>query len=186
MPKKPTAAPAFRDVVAALVEPTQSRHSSAYLWLRQNRRQVERHIADHGINWQDFAAALSTAGVVNRKSEPFSGAAVKQTWFRLGQDILKQGPARKSRSPVPAARSREIAHGVLPVARDVSAADEPPVVDEPPTGRFQFGGPATLRGHTPPPLPNRPPEPAPVPAVQDVDEVVARLLGKPRNKSQPE
>jgi len=182
MPKKPTAAPAFRDVVAALVEPTRSRHSSAYLWLRQNRRHVERHIADYGINWQDFAAALATAGIFNRKGEPFSGAAVKQTWFRLGQDMLKQRLVRQGRPPVPAARGREIVRGILPVAHDLPATDEPPVAEEPPTRKSQFGGPATLRGHTTPPPPSKQPEPLPAAVVQDVDEVVARLLGKPRNK----
>lgn len=173
MPKKPAATAAFRDVVAALSKPTRSRHSSAYLWLRRNRQQVERQIADHGINWQDFAAALATAGIVNRKGEPFSGAALKQTWFRLRQDILKQPPARQGRPPIPAARGREIAHGV------VSVVGEEPEADGLPARPRRFA-PASLRGHTPALPPDDKPEPPPAPARQDPDEVVARLLGRKR------
>ncbi len=185
MPKKPTTTPAFKDVVAALSKPGRSRHSTAYLWLRRNRPQVERQIADHGINWQDFAAALAASGIVNRKGEPFSGAAVKQTWFRLGQDMKKQ-PPRVVRKPVPAARGREVAHGVQPLAYEPPMMDDAPMVDEPPTSGFRFTGPATLRGHTPAPPLVKPPEPVLRPPVQDVDEVVARLLGKTRHKPQPE
>jgi len=161
--------------------------SALYQWFLKHHDQfaaVLVKIARPG--WQSIADELSIEGLTMKDGRPITAAYARVTWWRAHKSYETKRPLRVPRAPVLAPRGRELAHGVSPVARDVPAADEPPVVDEPPTERFQFGGPATLRGHTPPPPPSRPPEPAPAPAVQDVGEVVARLLGKPRNKSQPE
>lgn len=129
MQKKPPVDPAFREVASALTEPPRSRHSALYLWLRRNRVHVERHIAEHGINWPDFAATLGKAGVTNRNGEPFTGAAAKQTWFRLRQAI-KDRPASEPPVPAPSRRQGEIAHGVASAPAKPTAAVDPTPSDQ--------------------------------------------------------
>ena len=175
-----TALPNVADAVATMASTRargRGRKSVIYLWFLKNHDALVEAFELNAPAWADLAAYLASQGLKDGNGNPPRARGTRDVWFRVRQKV-KRRSARELPSVVSAAGKRE--------AHDATSVDEPPVTDEQPTRRFQFGGPATLRGHTPAPPPSEPLAPAPAPIAQDVEEVVARLLGKPRNKPQPE
>ncbi len=153
--------------------------SPLYQWFLQHHDQFAAVLAKISRpGWQSIANELSAEGLAMKDGTPITASYARLTWWRAHKSFEAKRSSRPVPKSIPEARGREIAAGVLPVVDDEPAMDAEP-------GKFRFGGHATLRGHTPAPPPAEPPEPAPRPPVQDVDEVVARLMGKPRNKPQP-
>ena len=112
--------PGFREVIAAMPEPPQSRRSAVHVWLRKNSKHVEKQIADRAMDWATFAAALAKVGVTNKDGQAFSGAAVKQTWYRVrpaGGRPAKAAPAARPK-PEAAQLARAIAAKALPSGID--------------------------------------------------------------------
>jgi len=155
--------------------------SALYQWFLKHHDQfaaVLAKIARPG--WQSIADELSAEGLTMKNGMPITAAYARVTWWRAHKAYEAKRLVRAPRAPVPAPRGRELAYGVAPIVDELPAPDEPPVQKQ----RFGY---ASLRGHTPAPAPVEPAKPAPAPAVQDVDEVVARLLGKNRaDKPRPE
>lgn len=58
------------------------------------------------MNWDAFAAALAKLGITNKAGNPFSGSAVKQTWYRVRPVGSK--PARVAASRKKAAATETI------------------------------------------------------------------------------
>lgn len=183
-----TTPPNVADAVAAMRSARahgRGRKSAVYLWFLKNHDALVEAFALNAPAWADLAAYLGKQGLKDGNGNPPRARGTRDVWFRVRREV-KQRSARETPSATPAAGKHEAAHATSPTVRDARPVNDPPMPDEQPTRRFQFGGPATLRGHTSAPPPSKPPDPVPAQAVQDVEEVVARLLGKPRNKPQPE
>jgi len=179
-----TAPPNVADAVAVMRSARargRGRKSAIYLWFLKNHDALAEAFALNAPAWTDFADYLASQGLKDGNGNPPRARGTRDVWFRVRQEV-KQRSAREPSPVAPPMRDREIAHGALPVTRDVPPVNEPPVVDELPTSRFRYTGPATLRGHTPAPPPVDPPEPAPAPAKQDPQKVIADLLNRGRNK----
>ena len=160
--------------------------SALYQWFIKHHNQFAAVLVKIGRpGWQSIADELSAEGLTMKDGKPITAAYARVTWWRAHKAYDAIRPPRPPARLVPVMRRGEVAQGVRSAVVD-TPVDNASVANEPPPRKFQFGGPATLRGHTPAPPPVDPPEPAPPHPVQDVDEVVARLLGKPRSKSQPD
>lgn len=179
-----TAPPTVADAVAVMRSARahgRGRKSPIYLWFLKNHDALVEAFALNAPAWTDFAAYLASQGLKDGNGNPPRARGTRDVWFRVRQEV-KQRSAREPSPVVSSMRDHEVAHGALPVTRDVPPVDEPPVVDELPTSRFRYTGPATLRGHTPMPPAVDPPVPAPAPPKQDPEKVIADLLNRGRNK----
>jgi hypothetical protein len=139
-------------------------------WLRRNVTFLTGQQRDKGWSWNDIGRAMTLAGITYGSGRVWTGHLLATKISQTRAQIAARGASRPTRKP-----------SVPFVAPEGS-----PISDALPAPPQRFA-PASLRGHTPAPPPVDKAEPPQAPARQDPDEVIARLLGKPRaNKPQPE
>jgi len=144
----------FRAMMSEISAVQAGRHSTLYLWMRRNHQHIARQMERDGIPWPEFTEAVAKAGLTDRTGKPAQEKTVKQTWFRVRQEI-KNRPARQAQAAVQKAKPGEIAPGVAaaPVARSqparLAVADaNPDIQDEAPHPKTKLVlQPAKFRVH---------------------------------------
>jgi len=120
----------FRAIMSGISTVQAGRHSTLYLWMRRNHQHITRQMERDGIPWPEFTEAVAKAGLTDRTGKPAQEKTVRQTWFRVRQEI-KNRPIRQSRMAGDKAKPGEIARNIaaapvapaLPTRLAVAASD---------------------------------------------------------------
>lgn len=115
--------PQFREVMASIGEAGGGKHSPLYLWMRQNHHNIARQVSQGGMPWAKFTEAVAKAGLTDRKGQPPREKTVRQTWFRVGQEMKRRVASTaltQSAGAVPHANSVAIP-GISVAVREVFA-----------------------------------------------------------------
>ena len=160
------------------------RRSPLYLWCRANHDRLVEEFERNAPSWAALADALAESGLTNGDNKRPTPNGARTTWYRVRRE------ASEARNPQaePALQPGEIAAGIVAQPQAATAAPVMPVPagdnGETQAAPRQFGF-AKLRGWNPDadaaPSPSKPGTPAPAadePRV-DVDDVLARFVGKP-------
>ena len=180
----------FPDVAEAIREMRKGpaggrgRRSPIYLWLHMNHDRLLAEFQRNAPSWERLVAFLGQSGLRDGEGKTPTVRNARDTWYRVRSDV-KALRARQETEDGTA----EVAPGVrlAPEPKEQAVARDPfgPADDEQPRRAFKL---ATLKGMEPgatPPQPAPPPsaEPPLKPAgeaVQDPDEVISRLFGRPQ------
>ena len=187
MAKKRAAADVTVSVAELLTENTTARtsgrghRSQLYLWLRAHHDQLVEGFRRTGPSWIGIATHLGDNGVVDGAGKAPAPETVRATWYRVRRDVAAARarhatPADSDRAPAvvftvstPAPPALQASDSAAPDAD--FEEEELPVEPE-----FKF---ATIPWSPPPPPSAVPATPA-VSLRQDPDEVIARLLARPK------
>ena len=141
----------FRAIMSKISTAQSGRHSTLYLWMRRNHQHITRQMEQDGIPWPEFTEAVAKAGLTDRTGKPAQEKTVKQTWFRVRQEI-KNRPARQAQAAVQKTKPNEIAPGVAPApaarAQLARINADPDIQDEAPRPKTKLVlQPAKFRVH---------------------------------------
>jgi len=155
------------------------RRSPIMTWMQENRSDLEAAFARTAPAWGVLAAYLGERGITDGDGKPPTARATRGAWARvkaLPAPSAQTAPVTATVVPVPSA----------PVAAPSAAATPTPVASTAASGTTlaphpRFGGPATLRNHTPAAPPAPPPPPLPVMPKQDSAAVIEAFKARGRS-----
>lgn len=160
----------------------QGRRSPVMIWMQQNREELETAFAQDTPAWKVIASYLGANGILNGDGRPPSPGTARSAWLRVKAEAKAKAQLAVA-LPVSAAPPAQVepANAAAPVL----AAVAPTTLPSP---HPRFGGPATLRNHTPSILPAPPPPPMPTVPKQNPDDVIEAFLrrGRPSGLRKPE
>lgn len=118
------------------------RHSSMYIWFLKNMREFQNILDDYAPTWQSIAEELASFGLTDRKGNPPTVDAARQTFYRArrayqrrwGKSRGKPAPVRKEARTVepPKLAPGEVAPGVFLAEEErpePAPQAEPPAAD---------------------------------------------------------
>jgi hypothetical protein len=158
------------------------RRSQLYLWLRAHHDQLLDGFRGTGPSWSQIATHLGDNGVVDGAGKAPAPETVRATWYRVRGDVAA-ARARHAESAAGDPAPAVVFTSSMPAPPASPASDSPtPDADFeeeelPLEPEFKF---ATIPSWSPPaPRSDAPRTPA-VSLRQDPDEVIARLLARPK------
>jgi len=157
------------------------RRSPIIVWMQEHRVVLEQGFAKNAPDWSSFAAYLGDHGVLDGDGKRPTAEATRQAWYRTKRMAASKTSARSAAPAVPAPSMSQVSEPTETVSPIPHPPTEPPMPDGArPAPHPRFGGPATLRNHTPAAAPAFPPPPMPTVPRQDSKAVIEALLSRGR------